>query len=87
MAKIITKCGMCFSSFGDATYKIIPKGTVLELVSCRHECTRRDDSFFTTHWRIVINTEDGELFSYPFVTHRGDAPMEECRPFIYLENQ
>lgn len=40
MAKIITKCDMCFSSFGDATYKIIPKRTMLELVSCRHECTR-----------------------------------------------
>lgn len=87
MTKILTTHDMFFSSFGGAIHKIIPKRTILELVTCRYDYEKQFEFFSATYWTIVINTEDGELFSYPFVKHSSYAPMEERRPFIYLENE
>lgn len=86
MAKILTLYDMFLESLDDTRYKIVRKGTVLELISCKYDYTRRGSSYSVTHWRVAVRIEDEVFLGNHFVEHRTDAPMEERRPFIYLEN-
>lgn len=86
MAKVLILYDMYFSSFDDTINKRIPKGTVLELISCRCGYPRRYEFFSVIYWRVIINTEDGKLFSDFSVRYESGTPIEKHRPLIYLEN-
>ena len=86
MTKVITLYDMYFSSFDDTINKSIPKRTVLELISCRCGYSRRYEFFSVIYWKVIINTEDGKFFSDFSIRYESGTPMEERRPFIYLEN-
>lgn len=86
MAKILSLYDMFLESLDDTRYKMVRKGTVLELISCKYDYTRRGSSYSVTHWKVAISIEDEVFLCNPFIEHRTDAPMEERRPFLYLEN-
>ena len=86
MAKILTLRNMFFTSSLGLGNKFIPEGTVLELIDCRHSSKKISANWSTTRWRITISTECGEFSNARYTEHKNDTPMEERRPFIYLEN-
>lgn len=86
MAKILTLRNMYFNSSLGLRDKLIPSGTVLELIDCRHRSTRMGGGWTVTRWEITISTECGEFFNVRYTEHKNGTPMEEHRPFIYLEN-
>ena len=86
MAKILTLYDMFLESLDNPGYKIVRKGTVLELIGCKYDYTSRYSSFSVTYLKVTIRMEDEVFLCNPSVEHRTDAPMEERRPFIYLEN-
>lgn len=86
MAKILTLRNMFFTSSLGLGNKFIPEGTVLELIDCRHSSKKISANWSTTRWRTTISTECGEFSNVRYTEHKNDTPMEECRPFMYLEN-
>lgn len=86
MAKILTLRNMRFISSLGLRDKLIPEGTVLELIGCRHSSTKMSGDWVSTRWKITISTECGEFFCIRYTEHKNDTPMEKFRPFIYLEN-
>lgn len=86
MAKILALYDMFLESLDNSTYKMARKGTVPELISCKYDYTRRGSSYSVTHWKVAVRIEDEVFLCDPFIEHRTDAPIEERRPFIYLEN-
>lgn len=86
MTKVLALYDMFLESLDNSTYKMARKGTVLELISCKYDYTRRGSSYSITLWKVAVSIEDEVFLGNPFVEHRTDAPMEERSPFIYLEN-
>ena len=44
MTKVLTLYDMFLESLDDTRYKIVRKGTVLELISCKYDYTRKGSS-------------------------------------------